>query len=241
MQDRQKLILKAIIQEFIETAKPIGSKTILLGYNFDVSPATIRSDMASLEKEGLIQQPHTSAGRIPTDLGYRIFVDELAEFDTMRAQAKKTIKTLRESFAKNKVKKKVYEAVSILSHATNNVCFATLPESRTFYLGISNVLKKPEFINNPLQASQVVEVIEDSDNFINTIAKSVEDSDQLQIFIGQENILTEIQSCSMIIGRYQNDDFSGYIGILGPTRMNYAYNSVILEEVLNLLNEEINE
>lgn len=241
MQDRQKLILKAIIQEFIETAKPIGSKTILLGYNFDVSPATIRSDMATLEKEGLIMQPHTSAGRIPTDLGYRIFVDELAEFDTMRAQAKKQVKTLREHFAKNKVKKKVYEAVSILSHATNNVCFATLPDSRTFYLGISNVLKKPEFINNPLQASQVVEVIEDSDNFINTIAKSVADSEQIQIFIGQENILTEIQSCSMIIGRYQNNDFSGHIGILGPTRMNYAYNSVILEEVLNLLNEEINE
>ena len=106
MQDRQKLILKAIIQEFIETAKPIGSKTILLGYNFDVSPATIRSDMATLEKEGLIMQPHTSAGRIPTDLGYRIFVDELAEFDTMRAQAKKQVQTLREHFAKNKVKKK---------------------------------------------------------------------------------------------------------------------------------------
>lgn len=241
MQDRQKLILKAIIQEFIETAQPVGSKTILLGYNFDVSPATIRSDMANLEKEGLLTQPHTSAGRIPTDLGYRLFVNELADYDRSREMAKKTVQNIKKKFKHNELKRKVYEAVSILAQATNNVSFATFPNSRTFYLGISNVLKKPEFVNNPLQASQVVEVIEDSDNFIDTITKSFEPKDGIQIFIGHENLIEQIQSCSMIISAYESDDFYGHIGILGPTRMNYAYNSVILEEVTKLLNQDLND
>jgi len=240
MQDRQKNILKAIIQEFIETAQPVGSKHLMVSYNFDVSPATIRADMASLEKEGLLVQPHTSAGRIPTDLGYRLFVDELIDYEATRKKAQKQILAIKKQFAKKHLKRKMYEAVSVLAEATNSVCFATLPDSATFYLGISNVLKKPEFMSNPLQASQVIEVIEDSNNFLNTIGKSVADTDKVQIFIGKENLLEKIQSCSMILKRYRSEDFQGYIGILGPTRMHYSYNSIMLEELINNLNQELN-
>jgi len=240
MQDRQKQILKAIIKEFIETAQPVGSKTVMISYNFDVSPATIRADMASMEKEGLLIQPHTSAGRIPTDLGYRVFVNELVDYEETRKKAAQAIAEIRNQFKKKDIKRKAYEAVSILAQATNNVSFATLPESRTFYLGISNVLRKPEFANNPLQASQVVEVLEDNDNFINTIAETEIPDNEIQIFIGDENIIEQIRSCTMIIGKYKTPDFEGHIGILGPTRMNYPYNSIILEEVLNQLNKDLN-
>lgn len=240
MKDRQKLILQAIINEFIQTAQPVGSKSILVSYNFDVSAATVRNEMAKLEKEGLITQPHTSAGRIPTDLGYRVFVNDIMDFEKVREQAKDTILDIQAQFRKNKLKRKVQEAVSILSNATTNVGFATLPESRTFYLGLSNVLKKPEFLSDPMQASQVVEVLENNDNFLQ-ILSSLNISDQLEIFIGQENLLEQIQSCAMLIGRYKIDDYEGFIGILGPKRMNYPYNSVILQEVLNLINSETNE
>jgi transcriptional regulator of heat shock response len=240
MQDRQKQILKAIISEFIQTAEPVGSKTIMVSYKFDVSPATIRADMAELEKEGMLVQPHTSAGRVPTDAGYRFYVDDLADYELTRKQASSVLEELQKEFNKDKLKRQIHDAVALLSRATNNITFATLPNSRTFYLGISNMLKNPEFVRDPLQASQVVEVFEDNDNFLTSL-NSLEDVDgKVHIFIGKENILEKIQSCSLIISRYTTPDYQGFIGIMGPTRMNYPYNSIILEEITKLLNQEIN-
>lgn len=239
--DRQQKILKALINEFIKTAEPVGSKTIMIGYKFNVSPATIRSDLAELEKEGLIMQPHTSAGRIPTDAGYRVFVDSLVDYEETRKQAAEVVKSIKQQFKQDQLKRQVFEAVSVLSQATNNVSFATLPDSRTFYLGISNVLKAPEFVKNPLQASQVIEVLEDSDNFINFLNSLEEPGEKIQIYIGKENILEQIQSCSLIVSQYRTGEYTGHIGIMGPTRMNYPYNTVILEEVAELLNQEINQ
>ena len=74
-EERRKKVLNAIVKHFIQTAEPVGSQTILVSYHFHVSPATIRNDMMSLEEQGYIYQPHTSAGRVPTDKGYRAFVD----------------------------------------------------------------------------------------------------------------------------------------------------------------------
>ena len=75
--DRQKALLKAIIEEYIEDAEPVGSEVIERKYNLGVSPATIRNEMVVLTKEGYLKQPHTSAGRIPTSMGFRLFIQEL--------------------------------------------------------------------------------------------------------------------------------------------------------------------
>ena len=241
MQDRQRQILKAIIQEFVQTAEPVGSKTIMVSYKFDVSPATIRADMADLEKEGLLTQPHTSAGRIPTDAGYRFFVNDIVDIEQTRIEASSIVAQLKKEFSKDKLKRQIHDAVGLLSKATNNISFATLPDSRTFYLGISNILKSPEFLRDPMQASQVIEVFEDNDNFLNFLQTTDDSPENIQIFIGKENFLEKIQSCSLIISKYNTENYSGYIGIMGPTRMNYPYNTVILEEIVNLLNQEINQ
>ena len=168
--DRRLAILNAIIKEFIETAEPVGSQTIVMGYNFSVSPATIRNEMANLEDEGLIFQPHTSAGRVPTDVGFRLYVDEVSYFAVAERQAEKTLQKILVQYQLQKAREKIYDAVRILAQATENVSFATLPDNkRTFYLGVSNVLKQPEFARDPLRASQVVEVLENNDNFVNTL------------------------------------------------------------------------
>src|ERR687895_1774715 len=79
MQDDRKLaVLRAIVEDFVATEEPVGSKALVERHSLGVSPATVRNDMAALEDEGYIAQPHTSAGRIPTDKGYRLFVDKLA-------------------------------------------------------------------------------------------------------------------------------------------------------------------
>lgn len=233
--DRKQEVLKAIIQHFIQTGEPVGSNTIIVSYKFSVSPATIRNDMAALEHEEFIFQPHTSAGRVPTDKGYRTYVNELADVNAERHEALQLLHNLQKEFAVERAKEKIYEAVSLLSRATQNVSFATLPDNaRTFYLGLSNVLRQPEFLNDTVRASQVIEVLEKHDNFV-TLLKKLNINDTIQSFIGHENILPQIQSCSLMVTKYELKGFQGYIGVLGPTRMNYPFNQVILEEVKKIL------
>jgi len=213
----------------------VGSKTIIINYHMDVSPATVRNDMMFLEKAGYIFQPHTSSGRVPTDSGYRMYVDKLVDKTEIRKKAIEHLKHIQKQQQIQKYKEKIYDAVSLMSHAIDNLCFATLPGKKTtFYLGIAQTLKQPEFVEQPLRASQVMEVLEESHNFIHTLDQ-LEITDQARIFIGKENLIKQIESCSMIVCRYNLPDYVGYMGILGPTRMHYAFNSVILEEVKHTL------
>lgn len=233
--DRRYEILKAIVQKFIETAEPVGSKTIVLNYHFSVSSATVRNDMAWLEDEGLIEQPHTSAGRIPTDLGYRHFVDSLIGYENAQREANKVFEKILQQYKFQKAREKIYDAVSLLAHATENASFATLPDNkRTFFLGISNVLKQPEFQHDPMMASQVMEVLENNDRFVSTL-NSLPIEDDVKIFIGRENILKQIQSCSMLVVKYNFGGNKGFMGILGSKRMRYPFNRAILEKVKEYL------
>ncbi len=233
--DRRKEVLKAIIKHFVKTAEPVGSNTVLVSYEFNVSPATIRNDMMILEKDELIFQPHTSAGRVPTNKGYRLYVDEIADFELARKQALKQLDASIEQYKQAQVREALFDAVKLLAHTTNNASFATLPDNdRTFYLGISNVLKQPEFVSNSVNASQVIEVLENNDNFI-TLLKNLDIDSKVKVFIGEENAIEQIQSCSIIVAQYTIADFTGYIGVLGPTRMNYPYNMVIVEEIKKLM------
>ena len=106
-EDRKQEVLKAIVQHFINTAEPVGSNTLLVSYKFHVSPATIRNDMMQLEQAGYIFQPHTSAGRIPTDKAYRLFVDEMADYKAARKLAITQLKKIREEYKLEQVKERI--------------------------------------------------------------------------------------------------------------------------------------
>jgi len=233
MDPRKLKILQAIIEKFIETAEPIGSKLIFEEYDLDVSPATIRNEMAVLEHEGYIMQPHTSAGRVPTTLAYRMFVDQLKFNIQLFSKAKKQIEGLRNQQNLKIAKEKLYETVAILAHATQNLCFATVPSSsRLFYMGISNVLRQPEFVADPFSATQVVEVLETRfADFLNGLKLGREPA----FYIGEENPIPQIKSCSLLVQKYRYKNFNGVIGILGATRMNYAYNLAALRSSIELL------
>jgi transcriptional regulator of heat shock response len=162
-------------------------------------------------------------------------VDELADYETAEKQAIKTLEKVLLSYEIQKAREKIYDGVRILSQATGHASFATLPDNRrTFYLGISNVLRQPEFSNDPVRASQVVEVLEDTDNFINTL-RALEIGDATKIFIGKENILPQIQSCAVVVTKYKIGDFEGFLGIMGPTRMKYPFNHAMVRKVKALM------
>ncbi|MCL2122187.1 MAG: heat-inducible transcriptional repressor HrcA [Clostridiales bacterium] len=125
LEDRKKKVLEAIIINYIATAEPVGSRTITKKYDLGVSPATIRNEMADLEEMGLIEQPHTSAGRIPSQIGYRYYVDYLMEKENLTVEIKKYIrKSLREEIkAKEDL---VLRAVRLLSQISNHTAMTIM-------------------------------------------------------------------------------------------------------------------
>ena len=236
--ERKQEVLKAIVKHFVETAEPVGSNTIIVRYDFHVSPATIRNDMASLENEGLIFQPHTSSGRVPTDNGYRKYIEEIADTEKAQEKAISVLKELQAEHKTEKAKEYLHDGVQLLSRATKMASFATVPDSkRTFYLGLSNILRQPEFLQDAMQASQVMEVFEKSDNFLNTL-QSLDLEDSPRAFIGDENILPQTQSCSIVVAKYHIQGFDGYVGLLGPKRMDYPFNIAMVQQVKNLLEQK---
>src|SRR3974390_2808909 len=93
LDERKLAVLRAIVEDYVSTTEPVGSKSLVDRHGLDVSPATIRNDMAVLEELGFIAQPHTSAGRIPTDKGYRLFVDRLSSVKPLSAAERRAIET----------------------------------------------------------------------------------------------------------------------------------------------------
>ena len=150
--ERQEDILNAIIEEYAEMAAPVGSVT--LAKLFDVSSATIRAEMARLERLGLIAQPHTSAGRIPTDAGYRYYVNSLVENDERRIEEEE--RDTRLSRATHAIEVRVNSqtlaeeairgAVNSLVELTGNLGLATIG-GQLYLSGISSLFSQPEFLN----------------------------------------------------------------------------------------------
>jgi heat-inducible transcriptional repressor len=123
--DRRLEVLRAIVEDFIATNEPVGSKTLADRHNLGVSPATIRNDMAVLEEEGLIAQPHTSAGRVPTDAGYRLFVDRLTELKPLSSAERRAIQTFLDGAAD--LDDVLHRAVRTLAQVTRHVAVVQYP------------------------------------------------------------------------------------------------------------------
>lgn len=233
MNERQSRLLHAIIDEFISTAIPVGSKQIVDKGYFEVSGATVRNEMQILADEGFIVQPHTSAGRIPTAQGYRTYVREHMKPSVREKQVRKRFSELKEEYFKRKDQELVYDAVSMLSRMTPNVAFATVPhKDHVFYLGLCNVLRQPECLVDPRLASGIAEVLEEQ---FDTLLSSLEIDNQVRCYIGEENILEQIQSCSILMTAVSIGGETGAIGILGPMRMDYSYNHTALDLVADML------
>ena len=240
MNTRQAQLLTAIIDQFIETGIPVGSKHIIEGGFFPLSGATIRNEMQVLGDQGFIEQPHISAGRIPTAIGYRAYVQEFMKPSTQEKKVRQKFETLREQYFHRKDQERAYEAVALLSHMIPNVAFATVPhKQRVYFLGLAHALRQQEFLSNPALASGVVEVLEER---LTEVLDGIKIDNQVRYYIGDEHVLPQIQSCSLMVTGYNlpartagGRGNTGVIGILGHMRMDYAYNTVALELVADLL------
>ncbi|HEX8306379.1 MAG TPA: heat-inducible transcriptional repressor HrcA [Jatrophihabitans sp.] len=142
VEERKLEVLRAIVEDFIATNEPVGSKAIVERHNLGVSPATIRNDMAALEDEGLIHQPHTSAGRVPTDAGYRIFVDRLTSLKPLSAAERRAIEKFLDTAVD--LDGVLQNAVRALAQLTRNVAVVQYPSlSRSRVRHMETVLLSP--------------------------------------------------------------------------------------------------
>lgn len=235
MDSRQAKLLEAIIDQFIVTALPVGSKKLLESADFSISSATIRAEMSFLEDEGFLEQPHTSAGRIPTVQGYRMYVQEFMKPSAHLRSVRTKFDQLKEQYFQNKDRERVYEAVALLAHMIQNVSFATVPHrERVYYVGLSNAMRQPEFQQDPRFVSGVVEVLEDR---LASLLSKIDIDHKVRYYIGDTNLCNQFASCGMMVTAYNVRDQKGVVGILGPVRMDYAYNTAALEMVADLLKD----
>ena len=235
MTDRQAQILAAIIEQYAEIAVPVGSVT--LAKLFGVSSATIRSEMAKLEEMGLIMQPHTSAGRVPTDQGYRFYVNQInAAHEDTPLQLDRSARAIEARVATHtdRADRAIRSAVDSLVDLTQNLGLATIGDE-LYMNGIGNLFSQPEFLQgNHVQA--VARLLDNLEPWLREAAPN----EPLNVFIGSENPIGKTSGAALIISRFRSPySDRSYIGVLGPTRQSYGrvmglvrHAGAMLEEVL---------
>ena len=235
MTERQRLILAAIIEQHAEIAAPVGS--VMLAKLFNVSSATIRSEMAKLEEMGFIVQPHTSAGRIPTDTGYRFYVNSLNEVHAEQPQlpdrSARAIQA-RVNTHGDRADRAIRSAVDSLVDLTQNLGLATIGDE-LYLSGIGNLFSQPEFLHGD-HAQAVARLLDNLEPWLREAAPN----EPLNVYIGSENPIGKASGATLIISRFRSPySDNSYIGVLGPTRQSYdkvmrlvRHTGAMLEEIL---------
>jgi len=214
MTERQKLILRAVVEQYAEVASPVGSN--LLAKVFNVSSATIRAEMAELERLGFIAQPHTSAGRIPTDKGYRFYVNSLHQGEETQTERRAERALAARVEGGGLPERTIRNAVDTLVELTHNLGMATIGD-QLYMSGLSNLFGQPEFASGS-QVQQVARLLDNLEPWLREAAPN----EPLSVYIGAENPIGRSAGASLIISRFRSPySDRSYIGVLGPTRQQY--------------------
>jgi len=237
MDKRKEQILNIIIKEYIKTGIPVGSSALVSKYKMDISPATVRNEMALLEDEGYIAQPHTSAGRIPTEKAYNFYIQNLKikkisndfflKFNDILVDSKE------ESF------KKMARA---LSEITNSAIFWAFHRHNLYYTGVSNLFKQPEFMPGvsklPVEKNfdilyDISAIIDRMEDIIDEIFEKVEFGEN--IYLGSKNPFGNF--CGTIMYKYKSEEKIGIFGLLGPMRIDYEKNISLMRQIFEKINQ----
>jgi heat-inducible transcriptional repressor len=219
LSDRQKLILHTLIKEYIKSAQPVASGILVEKYRLDISPATVRNELMFLEESGYIYQPHTSAGRVPTESAYILEIEALSgKKKELKGSDKEVIDRALDKSAESL--KPVARALAELS---GNAVFWAFHKNDLYHTGLSNLFAQPEF----RQAETVCDVslvIDRMEEIIDDLFNDLPEGSR--IFLGGANPFGAFLGTSLLKYRYQG--VSGLCGILGPLRMDYSRNLALL-------------
>ncbi len=230
--ERQQKLLEKIIKEFVATAQPVSSKALETSGFLDVSSATIRGEMNELERMGYLEQPHTSAGRVPTDKAYRFYVDNVVNRNASELgekEKRKIDETIHDAPPDpREVNKSIAQVLSELSD--NLVITNIIDEDDFFKIGLKNLFEFPEF--------QEIERMFRLTSFFEEFEREVRRFRTIQVFIGHESPFHHIHQEAVICGEYRlPHGFTGSVIMVGPTRMNYRRNMGLVKYTTDELNQ----
>ena len=226
--ERKNALFQAIIKEYLNTAKPVGSEFIVEKCGIKCSPATVRNYMVDLEKDGLIAQPHTSAGRIPTAKGYQYYLDNFFSKDILlnNKLSETVVKILKKEKDAELAVKNLGKGIAEIAQ---EAVVVSLEENSFYYTGISHLFQKPEFrdINRIYNLSAIVDHF---DEVMGNLHKK--EILEPQIMLGDNNPFHT--DCSLIMTHYKfAHGLNGVFGILGPLRMDYNLNYSLIKYINN--------
>ena len=220
--ERKKFLLDIIIREYLKTAMPVSSGILVEKYKLDISTATVRNEMMELEEEGYIHQPHTSAGRVPTEAAYELFLSDFK--DSKKKKELKDIEneTLEKLFKDDELARR--QTAKAIAEMSGGAVFWAFHKNDLYYTGLSNLFSQPEFSRVGM-VCDVSAIIDRMEEIIDDIFEELEDGEQ--ILIGTKNPFGNFLSTVLV--KYKNNNASGVFGILGPMRMDYARNLALVE------------
>jgi transcriptional regulator of heat shock response len=242
---RQTQLLKTIIDEYISTAEPVGSENLDKKYNLGVSPATIRNEMSTLTKLGYLKQPHTSAGRIPTPMAMKFYINQLMEEKQMslvdEVKAKEEVWDSRDD-----VDELMDEATHALAARTKSLAVAALKDpsapsgkkDRFWQAGHSYIFQNPEFSDIHV-CQDLFSVFEEMDK-LERLFFGFQSASPLEVLFGEELGWPELAPTGIIATHFNVKGKPGALGIIGPARADYSTAIPILRYFGNLIEEVAN-
>jgi len=231
--ERQVKILNRIVKDYIGLAQPISSEFLEKKHDFGICPATIRIEMQKLTDKGFIHQLHTSAGRVPTDKGYRFFVDNLLKSEIPEFEDVFEIEDIFQG-ARKDIFKLASRLTKFLAEESSNFTILNLLERDFFWKeGWEEILREPEFEEKDL-ISNFTELLESFEENI----ENLKINSGIKIYIGKENPFSKTKDFSIISSRcHLPDGEEGIISLLGPKRMAYDKNISLINSLTKLLEE----
>lgn len=237
---RQTQILKTIIDEYIATAEPVGSEAMDKKYNLGVSPATIRNEMVALTRAGYLRQPHASAGRIPSPLAMKFYIDQL--MDEKKMSLVDEVKAKEEVWdSRDDVDRLMNEATHALANRTKSLAVAALKDKkdRFWQAGHSYIFQNPEFAD--VQVCQNLFSIFDELDKLDRLFFGIEAPSPLEVLFGEELGIPELAPTGIIATHFNIKGKPGALGVIGPARVNYGTIIPILRYFGNLIEEVANQ
>ena len=231
---RRRAVLTAAINAYIREAEPVASDDIAGA--FDLSSATIRNIFAELEEGGYLMHPYTSGGRIPTDKGYRYYVDFLiSQMELLDEEKERIIHEYRRKIDKlDEALEKTSEVISMMTQYAGIVSLLEV-QDKLFYRGISHIIDQPEFQSYD-KIRLLVRMIEEKGQILQIINRDY--AGKVKVYIGQELGCPEIESCSLVVTSYRvRNEPCGRIAVLGPARMAYDHIIPTVEYISDVLSE----
>lgn len=218
---RQIGILKSLIEEYINTAEPVGSETLEKKYNLSASPATIRNEMVTLTKKGYLKKTHSSSGRVPTPTGMKFYVNQLMKEKDMSVTEEVAVKESLWDY-RNREQRFLKELTKTLADKTKALAVATTNDGDIYCSGYANILDMPEFYDIDVTRS-LLATIDEFDYFRNLCSSIIDDED-VHILLGEELGPKLHGPYGFVFTRFQTRMHkNGEVGVIGPTRLDYTY------------------